>query len=254
MYLRLFQGTPFEVASWNFFFSIGFLVVTLLIILKRPKDFPVSRLGLGVLSVLMLYFGLIGAKILYIFLHWNMITQSNLTVFLALKVAGYALLGAMIAIVLTIFLFTKLRVRRISFLKVADYIIPFIVLQLAFVRIGCFLNGCCYGKQTVLPWGCTFQSVPPVSHHPTQIYSMLALLLNFIIMRHVYKRNLPGGVVLFGSLFIYGFLRFFIEFLRVDSYEVVGAITLAQVAMFGVAAISAFSLLVIFGKKTLPGK
>ena len=243
----LFKGTPYEISSWAFSLIVGFIITVTLALIKRPKDFPVGRWQMFVAALFMACFGLIGSKLLFILLHWQFFIEKGYTSFRMIGyVSGRAFLGALIFELLAIFAFTKLRIRRKSFLKAGDYAISFIMLHQAFVRIGCFFTGCCYGRPTDLPWGCKFVATSPtVSRHPTQIYSALILVLTFIITRHIYKKNQPTGITFYSGLCMYGFFRFFVEILRTDSIQVFGAITLAQLAMLSLFAIGALAILII---------
>ncbi|MBU0683131.1 MAG: prolipoprotein diacylglyceryl transferase [Candidatus Omnitrophica bacterium] len=161
--------------------------------------------------------------------------------------AGYASLGALGFELLAIVIFTKFRTKRVSFLKVADYYAPFIILQMIFVRIGCLSYGCCYGKPTNLPWAIAFKTMPPpvVPSHPTQAYSIIFLAIIFFLMRHIYKKNQVPGVILFGTFCIYGFLRFFVELLRVDSIVIWQWLTLSQITMLSLSLISLLCLFTV---------
>ncbi len=70
--------------------------------------------------------------------------------------------------------------------KTADVLAPSIALGSVFGRVGCLLNGCCYGRPTDVPWAITFTN--PLAHelsgtplnvplHPTEIYDALLNLL-----------------------------------------------------------------------------
>lgn len=238
MYPYLFEKTPFEVASWEFFLFLGVVVVMLWILAARPKGFPLTRPGMAACVALITVSGLLGAKFLFMILHWPTLMRRHYDLFELIMYSGYAFLGALIFEILAVFAFTKLRRKRVSFFKVADFAAPFMVLQLAFVRVGCFVNGCCYGDPTDLPWGCPSRLAPPGLHHPTQLYSVAALIINFAVMRYIYKKGAPMGVTLFGSLFLYGFFRFFIEFFRADNTPVYGIITSAHIALAGLCAVS----------------
>lgn len=241
MYPNIFEGTVFEVASWEGCFLVGFIVVTILAILLRPKDFPVTSFEIFGCCLLMLYMGILGAKILHLILHPERLQDASLA--MVLPGTGYVSLGGVFFEIITVFLFAKVRIKRLSFLQLADYASPFMFLQLAFVRIGCFLAGCCYGKQTSVPWGVPFQSNPPVPHHPTQMYSFLFLFFIYFLMRHIYKKKKTKGITFFGTLALYGFFRFFVEFFRVDSIKIIGDITLAQITMIGIFSMSTICLL-----------
>jgi phosphatidylglycerol:prolipoprotein diacylglycerol transferase len=126
------------------------------------------------------------------------------------------------------------RKRNISFLQAGDVLVPSLLLGLAFGRVGCFLNGCCYGDRCTLPWGVHFPlgSVPDMSLvlrgylgadqgsslllHPTQLYSSInALILFFLTSTYFYYRPRNGSVMALAGL-TYAITRFTIEFLRDD--------------------------------------
>jgi len=126
------------------------------------------------------------------------------------------------------------RKRNLNLLVLGDVIIPSLFLGMAFGRIGCFLNGCCYGDRCDLPWAVQFPmgSVPDmalvlrgfvgadqdltVRLHPTQLYSSLDGLFLFLLT-HAYFPFRPrnGAVIALGAL-TYPLTRFAIESLRGD--------------------------------------
>jgi len=104
-----------------------------------------------------------------------------------------------------------------------DSIAPSIGLGHFFTRIGCFLNGCCYGRPTELPWGVKF---PPGSNparhysghiHPTQLYESLAGLVLFGILYYLFRHRKFKGQVFFIYLMLYSVFRFINEFFRGDA-------------------------------------
>jgi phosphatidylglycerol:prolipoprotein diacylglycerol transferase len=126
------------------------------------------------------------------------------------------------------------RRRNIPFLQMGDVLVPSLFVGLAFGRVGCFLNGCCYGDRCSLPWGVRFPmgSVPDMSLvgrgflgadesfsmllHPTQLYSSVtAAILFFLTNTYFYYRPRNGSVIAL-SAFCYAITRFTIEFLRDD--------------------------------------
>jgi phosphatidylglycerol:prolipoprotein diacylglycerol transferase len=126
------------------------------------------------------------------------------------------------------------RRRKINLLALGDIIIPSLFLGMAFGRIGCFLNGCCYGDRCNLPWGVQFPmgSVPDMALvlrgfvgadqdlsirlHPTQLYSSLDGLFLFLLTQAYFPfRPRNGAVIALGAL-TYPITRFAIESLRGD--------------------------------------
>lgn len=111
-------------------------------------------------------------------------------------------------------------------------------------KLGCLLNGCCYGRASSLPWAVVFPegpgSVPAgVPMHPTQIYEILAMaaiLLAFRALRHDRWR----GTMLFWFLMVYGFGRAAIDTTRgdTDHHVCIGPATMTQLVCLatGIAA------------------
>jgi phosphatidylglycerol:prolipoprotein diacylglycerol transferase len=145
---------------------------------------------------------------------------------------GLVWFGGLIAGLLTAMWYA--RRRKISLLELGDVVVPTLFLGLAFGRIGCFLNGCCYGDRCDLPWGVHFPmgSVPDMSLvlrgylgadqdfsprlHPTQLYSSLSAFILFFLTDTYFKyRPRNGSVIALGS-FTYAITRFTVEFLRDD--------------------------------------
>jgi len=241
MFPYLFKGSQFQFPVWNFCLLLGFVIAVVLAVIKKPNDLSISRKGIVGLSFIMLVFAVLGTKILFVFLNFE-ILKRGYSFIEYLKYSGYTMLGGIFGEIVAIFVFTKFRKNRISYLEIGDYFMPFLMLQLAFVRLGCFFNGCCYGTSTNLFWGCVFLPVDSMKRHPTQLYASMALLLNFIVMRHFYKKDLPRGAVLWGTLSMYSALRFFVEIFRVDSPRIFSIITLTQSAMIVIFIISVFFL------------
>jgi phosphatidylglycerol:prolipoprotein diacylglycerol transferase len=103
---------------------------------------------------------------------------------------------------------------RLSWLILADIMAPAAALGYGFGRIGCFLNGCCYGAPTTLPWGVGFPESGLELRHPTQIYAALGSWVIFGLLLWL-RNRLPGkGQLAFSYLALYSVLRFGVEFFR----------------------------------------
>lgn len=158
---------------------------------------------------------------------------------------GYVYFGGMIAAML--FGAIYLRIKKESFLKWANFLTPIASLTYALGRIGCFLEGCCYGKQCTLPWA--------INHlHPTQLYMMIAeLVLLFILLKKEKKTPLNNNLFLHW-LIAHSFTRFVIEFWRDDHrgsyfFEV---LSVSQVISIIITLIA--TLYIILMKKRQPTK
>ena len=112
---------------------------------------------------------------------------------------------------------------------VADVVAPYLALGYAIVRIGCLLNGCCYGRHSDLPWALPSAYLDNDLRHPTQLYAFVAALLIFFILLWRKKRTRFEGQLFIEFLLYYSIYRFVIEFFReVSSY--IGFLTLGQAA------------------------
>jgi phosphatidylglycerol:prolipoprotein diacylglycerol transferase len=110
---------------------------------------------------------------------------------------------------------------RLPIWKFSDLFTPSIALGLFLTRIGCFLAGCCYGKETTLPWGVRFtdpNSLAPlnITLHPTQLYDSANGLFLFLFLNWVDRRKKFEGELFWLFILLYSISRFLIEILRGD--------------------------------------
>lgn len=154
--------------------------------------------------------GLAGARVYYVLQNWDSYRTELWKVF-ALWEGGLIFYGGLLASVMGLSVF--LRLKKIPVLAGLDFLIPYVALSQAFGRVGCFLNGCCYGKFCPFPWAVSFPEGP--EHvHPTQLYEAFFLAVLFFVLRDRYrKRRFPGQTFVF-YLILYGLGRFLIEFFR----------------------------------------
>ncbi len=223
MYPELFNIGPIAVRSYGVMLAISFFAALYYVyrIAARQKiDF-----GLLVLVAYVFIFGaLVGARLSYVLFHLGEFQHNWLAVINPFHpgqfgISGLNFFGGILGAIL--FSYIYLKIRRLSVLETYDIYAPTVALGLFFTRIGCFLNGCCFGKETTLPWGVCYPdgSIPhyifgSVPLHPTQLYtSLYGLLLFFILHHRLINRSFPGQIV--ALLLIYeAVFRFIIEFFR----------------------------------------
>jgi phosphatidylglycerol:prolipoprotein diacylglycerol transferase len=112
--------------------------------------------------------------------------------------------------------------------RTADITAPAIMLGLAIGRIGCFLNGCCYGAATDSSVGVLF---PGHFHprHPTQLYESASAFVLFVVLLFVVERFCRKDGELFGwMLTLYGVVRTIIEVFRDDPRGALGPLSTSQ--------------------------
>lgn len=189
----------------------------------------------GVLS------GIIGAKLLY---YITIIDEIIADPSLVIKNIsdGFVVYGGIIAGILAGYIYC--RVKKLEFWKYLDIVVPSIALAQGFGRIGCFLAGCCYGRETTSWCAITFTNssyapngVPLV---PTQLISSGLDFLHFAILVWLSGKNKIPGRISALYLIFYSIGRFIFEFFRGDLVRgSVGALSTSQfisifVLLFGI--------------------
>ncbi len=207
---------------------LGLLPVVIFYIVtinKKPSLKPDRVLLLAVLTVALAF---VGSRIVFLIMHGQ---DYKWDVFKTWQ-SGFVLYGGLVIGVLAGVWYAWYKKQPI--LKLADIAAPSIMLGLVFGRIGCFLNGCCFGARCNLPWGVSFprdspayaqhtnlRDFPPTATgsfpvHPTQIYeAVFALVMFFVLSKFLLKVKTQGGVFIVMCLF-YSAWRFLVEFFRDD--------------------------------------
>lgn len=236
----LFSIGSLTVHGYGLMIGIGFILAMLL------AEYRAKRLGLREEAIIDITIiagvsGFLGAKLLYVIVEFDEFIKNPKAV---LGSAGFVVYGGIIAGVLCCMLYCK--VKKLNFMEYFDLVMPEIALAQGFGRIGCFLAGCCYGKETSAWYGVTFPAdcLAPagVSLIPTQLFSaagdfIFAIIL-FILQRTLYKKKKKtSGIVTAVYLMLYAVGRFLIEFLRNDPRGAVGVLSTSQfIAIFMFAA------------------
>ncbi len=192
---------------------------------RRGKKVGINSNDIMDFTVWMMISALIGARLTYVVTHWSEYATHPLDAISPIQsdgtigIAGLVVLGGVIFAIPTAYIFAKRR--NLPYLKLADVMIPSLAFGLAIGRVGCLLNGCCFGLPTDLPWGVTFPSTclagsvfPHNPIHPTQLYDLVYnILIGLILLWRTPKKRFEGELfVLF--LTLYGFGRFWVENLR----------------------------------------
>lgn len=211
MHPVLFTIGPLQVYAFGCMVALG-LAVSLWVMGRRARrdGFPPpdSLLDLVFAAVAA---GFLGGRIFYVFQFSDWYFRHPLKIF-AVWEGGLIFYGGFLGAMLG--LAAVLRAKKIPILAGLDFLSPFVALTHAFGRIGCFLNGCCYGKKCDLPWAVSFPGLPaPV--HPTQLYEFFYDVLLFLFLSALVRRGFPGRVFAF-YLMGYSAGRFVIETWRAN--------------------------------------
>jgi phosphatidylglycerol:prolipoprotein diacylglycerol transferase len=217
MYPVFFHFGNFKIYAYGFFIALGFVVGFILATLNARKEgVPFERVvDLFFYSVLS---GIIGSRLLFVLIDFDAYRGNLLRIFKIWE-GGLVFYGGLIlAISVSI---GYMRWHRLPIWKLADLFSPPIALGLFFGRVGCFFAGCCYGKETSLPWGIIFTDPNSLAQlnvplHPTQLYEAASGLAIFFFLNWKAKQKTFDGQIFWLFLFLYSVFRFFIEMVRGD--------------------------------------
>jgi phosphatidylglycerol---prolipoprotein diacylglyceryl transferase len=233
-----FKIGTFAVHWYGIFVAMGFVAGLWTASRRAPKD-GLSGETITDLGPWLIVGTILGARALYVISYWREeFAAATFYEIFMVQHGGLVFYGGLIGATLAGVLFA--RVKKLSLWKLADTVAPSIALGSAFGRIGCFMNGCCYGRECRLPWAVTF---PPeataaagVPRHPTQIYDSLLNLAFYFFLAWLYRRKKFDGQVFAVYLIGYAVLRSLVECFRGDYrvYYLGGWVTPAQLVSIGI--------------------
>ncbi|MFH1128634.1 MAG: prolipoprotein diacylglyceryl transferase [Candidatus Omnitrophota bacterium] len=229
----------FTVYSYGLLLVIAFMVSSTLSSIEAKKQNINPEVIFNLLFVGFI-FGVIGARIFYVIQNFNYFFENPYEIIM-LQHGGLSWFGGLILGVFSAILY--IRSKKLSIYKVFDLVIPFVALAQAIGRVGCLLNGCCYGKVSE-KFGIYFE-VHNASLLPTQIYSSLLLVLIYIILRFLQDRPHRVGQIFFSYLLLYSLKRFFIEYWRDDNSVIFAKLTLFQALSIVIFVIAVINLLLL---------
>lgn len=217
MYPTLVDFGALAIHSYGLMFAFGFLAAIGVTIYFGKKAGLTSELVLDMAIYIMLA-AIVGARLFYVIGQWHLYRSNLLEIFMIQR-GGLVYLGGFLLGLLVVYFYAKLK--KIPFLRLYDVLAPGVVMANLLGRIGCFLNGCCFGLPAKLPWAIIFPagslagSYFPDDHlHPTQIYSVLGLLLVFVLLTYIFRRKKFDGQVFYSLIILYSIHRFVVEFFR----------------------------------------
>ncbi len=238
----------FAIYSYGFMLALALLVSTLALLRQASREkFNPDHVLEAVIAASVA--GLIGSRLLYVFLNWGDYRDDPITILFTRR-GGLSFYGAFLGGLIALFIWC--RFRKLKILELADLMAPYLALGYAFGRVGCFLNGCCYGKISSVPWAFPAASVDNVLRHPVQLYASLGGLIIFLILYKIRPGRPFEGFQLIMLGLLYGVLRFTTEFFR-DVPVVRFGLTQAQIFSLGLAIFSLLLLLIIFGVRGYRG-
>ncbi|HOX01682.1 MAG TPA: prolipoprotein diacylglyceryl transferase [Candidatus Paceibacterota bacterium] len=218
MHRIAFELGPVTVTWYGLLVTAGFLAG----LLNARRRAP--RAGLSGDTVMDLGFWLmigamLGGRLYYVAANWSdYYAHQPMREILMIHHGGLVFHGGLIGAVLAGYLYV--RRRGLPFWNLADVLAPGIALGHAIGRVGCWINGCCYGIPTQMPWAIHYPpdyGVPGEGVHPVQLYEAFLDFALFVLLARWFGSRRQTGRIFAWYLALYGLVRFGIEFLRGDS-------------------------------------
>jgi phosphatidylglycerol:prolipoprotein diacylglycerol transferase len=216
-----FHLGPLTVHWYGILLALGFLA-GLWTAARRAKLTGVPGDKISDVGLWLIIGAILGARILYVVTYWKeSFAGQPITEIFMIQRGGLVFYGGLIGSALACIIYC--RREKLPLWKVADVLAPSIALGYVFGRLGCLMNGCCFGRECSLPWAIHF----PASHvtggapvHPTQIYDSLLNLVLYAALVWLYRRKKFDGQIFAAYLMCYAITRSIVETFRGDYTEV----------------------------------
>lgn len=224
MYPVLFQIGRVQFHAYGMLLAISFLI-GIFWSMRRAKRRKIEQNAILDGGLYVIVSAIVGSRLFYVLTHLDEFRGRWIDTFSPIQssgeigIGGLSMLGGVVLAILTLAIFCWKR--KIPVLRFFDTVAPPLALGMGLTRIGCFLNGCCFGKACPLPWGLVFPDESPAGAifpetriHPTQLYSSLFdfFLMGALLLLDRKKR--PEGRLASTFFILYGTFRIFIDFVR----------------------------------------
>jgi phosphatidylglycerol---prolipoprotein diacylglyceryl transferase len=222
MYPRLFEFGPVTVYTYGVLLAAAYLSgLKLAMARAKVRGLDANRvLDLGIYIIIS---ALIGAKLLLLITDFKTFTSNPRELMTLARSGGVFYGGLILAVAVALWYIRKI---GLPLWTTCDVFAPGIALGHVVGRFGCLFAGCCYGKETHVPWAITFHDPFAAANvgtplgvplHPTQIYEAGAEFLILMVLLGFERRGRNfAGRTFWLYMALYGVSRFIIEFFRGD--------------------------------------
>jgi len=224
MHPILFRIGPFALRSYGLMLALSFFL-GILLAGRRLKRMGGDHTKMIDLAVVIIITSVIGSRLFYVVFHWNEFSGHFLDIInpfnnaQGIGIAGLSMDGGVFLAILCGLLF--LRLRKQPILLTLDALAPSFALGIFLTRMGCFLNGCCFGKPCGRCLGVIFPADSPAGWiypqtplHAAQLYNSLGGLIILGLLLWLERHRTFSGFTFFLALIFYGLLRLVVDFFR----------------------------------------
>jgi phosphatidylglycerol:prolipoprotein diacylglycerol transferase len=256
MYPILFEIGNWPVYTYGVLLALAYLVALQLAVVRaRRQGLDAARvMDLGIYLIIA---ALVGAKLMLVVVDFNYFREHPREILSLARAAGVFYGGLLTAVPLGLWLGRRY---GLPMWTTADLFAPGIALGHVIGRFGCLLAGCCYGRETHVPWAITFTN--PVASanagtplgvplHPTQLYDAGAELLILIFLLVFERRGRPfPGRTFWLYMLLYAISRFIVEIYRGDPRGAIVGLSTSQFFSVLIVPLSIVMLLRLRGRPT----
>ena len=224
-----------SVRWYGIFVALSILVIVLWVLREVRRGAKLSYDTIFAGALVGIPSGIVFSRLLHVVDRWDYYSQNPGHI---IGAEGLTFYGAVLGAALGIWIYSKLGNFQFGYL--ADLVAPAILLGQAIGRVGCTINGCCYGIATSLPWGLVYthpDSYAPlgVAVHPTTVYEIIYNMIVFTVLLRLRGRFKPDGSLFLIYLSLYALWRVGTDFLRdgtpflfgLHQAQVIGIVVLA---------------------------
>jgi phosphatidylglycerol:prolipoprotein diacylglycerol transferase len=234
MYPRLFELGPVTVYAYGVLLAAAYLLgLKFAMVRARERGLDDARvLDLGIYIIVS---ALVGAKLLLVLTDLRTFIDNPRELLTLVRAGGVFYGGLILAVAVAIWYIRRV---RLPLWTTCDVFAPGIALGHVVGRLGCFFAGCCYGRETTVPWAVTFTDAFAATNvgtplnvplHPTQLYEAGAEAVILALLLATERRWRPfAGRTFWLYLLLYGVSRFVIEFYRGDPRGVIAGLSTSQ--------------------------
>jgi phosphatidylglycerol:prolipoprotein diacylglycerol transferase len=230
----LFRIGSYEIPSYGIALTIAF-ALGIWVARRRAAARGIDEERVLDVCMLILVTSIIGARLLWVATHIEQFQPPNgswadvLNPFRGGSYVGFAGLSVLGGVVLsTLSAVAFLRWRGLPVLKTADVLAPSVALGEGITRIGCLLNGCCFGLPCTAWYCLRFPEGAPADMafhdqlvHATQLYASAAGFAIFGVLSLLLRRRLFDGAVFGAFLVLAGVQRLLLDLVRHQDPSVV---------------------------------
>ena len=233
------------------------IIVCLTLAARKAPDYKLKSDDILDTFILIIPMMIIFARLYYVAFAWEFYSD-NWRRIIDINHGGLAFYGGVIGGMAAIIIIASVKKIKIGYLL--DYLAVYVPLGQAIGRWGNFFNQEAFGTNTQLPWGMYSNQTaaylarigghdPASPVHPTFFYEFVGNLIIFMVLLRIRKNNkTPFRLTLYYFL-LYGFLRFFVEWIRTDPLYIGGTQIRVSMLLSAVMVVCSLIILIILNKR-----